>query len=77
MTSRGTDRYMMGLQRGAFARDQEDMWKLLPEKSGPLGRPLGRALTPDFNNPAGPGPSQFPGYLKWRSTRLEFETLSK
>lgn len=45
VTSRGTDRYMMG-QRSPFARDQEDLWKLLPEKSGPLGR----LLQPDFDN---------------------------
>ena len=46
VTSRGTDRYMMG-QRSPFAREQEDLWKLLPERSGPLGR----VLQPDFNNP--------------------------
>lgn len=45
VTSRGTDRYMMG-QRSPFARDKEDLWKLLPEKSGPLGR----LLQPDFDN---------------------------
>lgn len=46
VTSRGTDRYMMG-QRSPFARDKEDLWKLLPEKSGPLGK----FLQPDFDNP--------------------------
>ena len=46
VTSRGTDRYMAG-ERSPFARDTEDLWKLLPEKSGPLGK----VLQPDFDNP--------------------------
>ena len=45
VTSRGSDRYMMG-QRSPFARDKEDLWKLIPEKSGPLGK----LLQPDFDN---------------------------
>ena len=49
VTSRGTDRYMAG-ERSPFARDREDLWKLLPEKSGPLGK----LLQPDFDNPDDP-----------------------
>ena len=49
VTSRGTDRYMAGA-RSSFAREKEDLWKLLPEKSGPLGG----FLTPDFDNPDDP-----------------------
>ena len=48
-TSRGADRYLAGA-RSSFARDREDLWKLLPEKSGPLGR----LLRPDFDNPDDP-----------------------
>lgn len=48
-TSRGADRYLAGVQ-SSFARDKEDLWKLLPEKSGPLGR----LLRPDFDNPDDP-----------------------
>ena len=36
--------------RSSFARDREDLWKLLPEKSGPLAR----LLRPDFDNPDDP-----------------------
>lgn len=49
ITSRGTDRYMIGT-RSPFARDEEDLWKLLPERSGPLGK----LLQPDFDNPDDP-----------------------
>jgi hypothetical protein len=49
VTARGLDRYLSS-ERSPFARDREDLWKLLPEKTGPLGR----ALQPDFNNPDDP-----------------------
>ena len=48
-SSRGADRYLASA-RSSFARDREDLWKLLPEKSGPLGR----LLRPDFDNPDDP-----------------------
>ena len=35
------------MERSPFAREKEDMWTLIPEKSGPLGR----ALKPNFDNP--------------------------
>ena len=49
VTSRGTDRYVSAA-RSPFARDREDLWKLLPERSGPLGK----ILQPDFDNPDDP-----------------------
>ena len=49
VNARGSDRYLAGA-RSSFARDREDLWKLIPEKAGPLGR----ALQPDFDNPDDP-----------------------
>jgi hypothetical protein len=51
VTARGADRYLAGaLSRSSFARDKEDLWKLIPEKSGPLGK----LLVPNFDNPDDP-----------------------
>ena len=47
-TSRGTDHYM-SFQRSNFARDKEDLWKLLPDKTG-----MGGFMTPTFENPDDP-----------------------
>lgn len=50
VTARGADRYAAGadtgVERSPFAREKEDMWTLIPEKSGPLGR----ALRPNFDD---------------------------
>ena len=48
VTARGCDKRASGTrERSPFAREKEDMWALIPEKSGPLGR----LLRPDFDNP--------------------------
>ena len=48
VTARGCDKRTSGTrERSPFAREKEDMWALIPEKSGPLGR----LLAPDFDNP--------------------------
>lgn len=50
VTARGADRLATGVdtgvERSPFARDREDMWTLIPEKSGPIGR----ALRPNFDD---------------------------
>jgi hypothetical protein len=45
VTARGCDKYLYGNARSPFAREKEDMWKLIPEKSG-----LGANLVPNFDN---------------------------
>lgn len=47
VTARGCDKYTGDVEKSPFAREKADMWSLVPEKSGPLGR----ALKPDFDNP--------------------------
>lgn len=45
VTARGCDHYLYGNARSPFAREKEDLWKLIPEKSG-----LGANLVPNFDN---------------------------
>jgi len=45
VTARGCDKYLYGNARSPFAREKEDLWKLIPEKAG-----LGAKLVPNFDN---------------------------
>lgn len=51
VTARGCDRRTSredtGAERSPFAREKADLWALVPEKSGPIGR----ALRPNFDDP--------------------------